>query len=126
MLDLCARPIRRALSRCSTARRRRARHYYWKSVELDELTEAAVAAIVDHVERIHLAALVRGRRSSSAARCPRVGEMDTAYAGRSPAFDVNINGVWLPEEPEGPPPTTWRGCGACSTRSSRMRAAAST
>ncbi len=33
----------------------------------------------------------------------RVGEMDTAYAGRSPAFDVNINGVWLPEEAEGAP-----------------------
>ena len=31
----------------------------------------------------------------------RVGEMETAFAGRSPAFDVNINGVWLPEGAEG-------------------------
>ena len=31
----------------------------------------------------------------------RVGEMETAFSGRSPAFDVNINGVWLPEGAEG-------------------------
>ena len=74
-------------------------HYYWKSVELDELTEPAVASIVDHVERItsprsYAVAFQLGGAMS------RVGEMDTAYAGRSPAFDVNINGVWLPEETE--------------------------
>jgi FAD/FMN-containing dehydrogenase len=77
-------------------------HFYWKSVELDELTEPAVAAIVDHVERItsprsYAVAFQLGGAMS------RVGEMDTAYAGRSPAFDVNINGVWLPEEAAGAP-----------------------
>jgi FAD/FMN-containing dehydrogenase len=77
-------------------------HYYWKSVELDELTETAVAAIVDHVERItsprsYAVAFQLGGAMS------RVGEMDTAFAGRSPAFDVNINGVWLPEEAGGAP-----------------------
>ena len=72
-------------------------NYYWKSVELDELTEPAVDAIVDHTERItsphsYSVAFQLGGAMS------RVGEMDTAYAGRSPAFDVNINGAWLPEE----------------------------
>jgi len=77
-------------------------HYYWKSVELGELTEPAVDAIVDHVERI------TSPRSFAVAfqlggAMSRVGEMDTAYAGRSPAFDVNINGVCLPEEAGGAP-----------------------
>jgi FAD/FMN-containing dehydrogenase len=77
-------------------------HYYWKSVELDELTEPAVAAIVDHTERItsprsYAVAFQLGGAMS------RVGEMDTAYTGRSAAFDVNINGVWLPEEAEDAP-----------------------
>jgi FAD/FMN-containing dehydrogenase len=77
-------------------------HYYWKSVELDELTGPAVAAMVDHTERItsprsYAVAFQLGGAMS------RVGEMDTAYAGRSPAFDVNINGVWLPEETDGAP-----------------------
>src|SRR4029077_11990924 len=74
-------------------------HYYWKSVELDEIDERAVDAIVDHTERItsprsYAVAFQLGGSMS------RVGEMDTAYAGRSPAFDVNINGVWLPEGAE--------------------------
>ena len=33
----------------------------------------------------------------------RVAETATAYGRRSAGFDVNINGVWLPEEEEGAP-----------------------
>jgi FAD/FMN-containing dehydrogenase len=82
-------------------------HYYWKSVELEEIDERAVDAIVDHTERItsprsYAVAFQLGGAMS------RVGEMDTAYAGRSPAFDVNINGVWLPEGAEdGPAHVAW-------------------
>jgi len=82
-------------------------HYYWKSVELEDITAPAVNAIVDHTERItsprsYAVAFQLGGAMS------RVGEMDTAYAGRSPAFDVNINGVWLPEGAEdGPAHVAW-------------------
>jgi FAD/FMN-containing dehydrogenase len=77
-------------------------HYYWKSVELDDIDEPAVGAIVDHTERItsphsYSVAFQLGGAMS------RLGAMDTAYAGRSPAFDVNVNGVWLPEEAQGAP-----------------------
>ena len=77
-------------------------HYYWKSVELQDIDRPAVDAIVDHTERItsphsYAVAFQLGGAMS------RIGEMDTAYAGRSPAFDVNINGVWLPEQAEGAP-----------------------
>jgi FAD/FMN-containing dehydrogenase len=77
-------------------------HYYWKSVELEEIGDPAVDAIVDHTERItsphsYAVAFQLGGAMS------RVGEMDTAYAGRSPAFDVNVNGVWPPDEVSGAP-----------------------
>ena len=74
-------------------------HYYWKSVELDTLSPGAVDAIVDHTERI------TSPRSYAVAfqlggAMARVGEGDTAYGGRAAGFDVNMNGVWLPEEDE--------------------------
>jgi len=72
-------------------------HYYWKSVEIGELSAMAVDEIIDHTERI------TSPRSYTIAfhlggAMSRVGEMETAYGGRTPAFDVNINGVWLPEQ----------------------------
>jgi FAD/FMN-containing dehydrogenase len=75
-------------------------HYYWKSVELDEIDRPAVDAIVDHTERI-TSPLSYAVAFQLGGAMSRVGEMETAFAGRSPAFDVNINGVWLPEGAEG-------------------------
>jgi FAD/FMN-containing dehydrogenase len=75
-------------------------HYYWKSVELDEINRPAVDAIVDHTERI-TSPLSYAVAFQLGGAMSRVGEMETAFAGRSPAFDVNINGVWLPEGAEG-------------------------
>jgi hypothetical protein len=75
-------------------------HYYWKSVELDEIGRPAVDAIVDHTERI-TSPLSYAVAFQLGGAMSRVGEMETAFAGRSPAFDVNINGVWLPEGAEG-------------------------
>jgi FAD/FMN-containing dehydrogenase len=77
-------------------------HYYWKSVELDEIDRPAVDAIVDHTERI-TSPLSYAVAFQLGGAMSRVGEMETAFAGRSPAFDVNINGVWLPEETTGAP-----------------------
>ncbi len=82
-------------------------HYYWKSVELDELSDRAVDAIHDHTERItsprsYTVVFQLGGAMS------RVGEMDTAFGGRSQGFAANINGVWLPEEAErGPEHVAW-------------------
>ena len=72
-------------------------HFYWKSVELDALSTETIAAIVGHTETIasprsYTVVFQLGGAMS------RVGEMDTAFAGRGEGFDVNINGVWLPEE----------------------------
>ncbi len=77
-------------------------HYYWKSVELDDLSSDAVGAIADATERI------TSPRSYAIAfqlggAMARVGEMDTAYGGRAAGFDVNLNGVWLREEDEQAP-----------------------
>jgi FAD/FMN-containing dehydrogenase len=77
-------------------------HYYWKSVELAELSDDAVDAIVEHTERITSPRSYAISFQLGGAMA-RVGESDTAYAGRSPAFDVNLNGVWLPEEAENAP-----------------------
>jgi FAD/FMN-containing dehydrogenase len=72
-------------------------HYYWKSVELPDLTDGDVGAIADRVEHLtsprsyvivfHLGGAVAD-----------VGETDTAYPRRAEGFDVNINAAWLPEE----------------------------
>ena len=80
-------------------------HYYWKSVELDELSVPAVDEIREHTERItsprsYTVVFQLGGAMS------RVDEMDTAYGGRSPRFAVNVNGVWLPEEAGGGPEHT--------------------
>jgi len=74
-------------------------HYYWKSVELDDLSGDAMDAIAEATERI------TSPRSYAIAfqlggAMARVGEMDTAFGRRTAGFDVNLNGVWLPEEHE--------------------------
>ena len=82
-------------------------HYYWKSVELDRLSDPAVDAIREHTERItsprsYTVVFQLGGAMS------RIDEMDTAYGGRGPGFAVNVNGVWLPEEADrGPEQVEW-------------------
>ncbi|MFG2874915.1 BBE domain-containing protein [Streptomyces sp. NPDC048337] len=72
-------------------------HYYWKAGSLTGLSDAAISVIADHAYR------AGSPRSYSAvfhmggavARVPRGA---TAFAGRDAAFNIVIDGVWLPGE----------------------------
>ncbi len=80
-------------------------HYYWKSVEVPELSAEIAGPLLDHT------AGIRSPRSYTLAfqlggAVARVGESDTAYTGRHSGFAININGVWLPEETEAADPET--------------------
>ena len=73
-------------------------HYYWKSTNLVDLSDEAIAVIADHayaagsprscVVMFHFGGAV-------AALAPRDA---TAYAGRDVAHNIVIEGVWLPDE----------------------------
>jgi FAD/FMN-containing dehydrogenase len=73
-------------------------HYYWKSTNLVDLSDRAIAVIADHayaagsprscVVMFHFGGAV-------AARAPRD---TTAYAGRNVAHNIVIEGIWLPDD----------------------------
>lgn len=81
-------------------------HYYWKSTGLRDLDDTVVDTLV-------------GR--AAGARSPwsytvmfqiggAVAEADpdkTAYSRRDVAYELNINGVWLPDQPVGEAETAW-------------------
>lgn len=81
-------------------------HYYWKSCETGELGDDAIDTIVDRSMRL------RSRRSYTVifqlgGAVARVPEEATAYAHRDAAHNVNINGVWVPEESDGAEERAW-------------------
>lgn len=73
-------------------------HYYWKSLNLGPLEDAAIDAMVDHSSRLRspwsytLMVQLGGAVSD-------VEPQATAYAHRDDAHNVNINAVWQPHEP---------------------------
>jgi FAD/FMN-containing dehydrogenase len=74
-------------------------HYYWKSSDLPELSDALIDVFVDHAfdaesprsytVLFHLGGAVR-----------RIDDDATAYTGRNSSHNVNINGAWRPDEEE--------------------------
>lgn len=72
-------------------------HYYWKSTNLADLSDDAITVMADQ-------AYTAGSPRSYAVMfhmggaVGRIPEDATAYAGRDVAHNININGVWLPEE----------------------------
>ena len=81
-------------------------HYYWKSLELPPLTDAAIDTLVEHASAL----------TSSKSYCivfqlggalSRVAAGDTAYGQRDAAHNVNINAVWTPEDPDGERHIAW-------------------
>ena len=73
-------------------------HYYWKSTDITGLEDGAIDGIVEHataIESPRSYALIFQLGGALA----RIDEDATAYSHRSAAFNVNINGVWLPDEP---------------------------
>jgi FAD/FMN-containing dehydrogenase len=72
-------------------------HYYWKSVELDQLAPSVVEHIVGHTERL------TSPRSYTivfqlGGAITDVPEMGSAFPRRQAGFNININAVWLPDQ----------------------------
>jgi FAD/FMN-containing dehydrogenase len=81
-------------------------HYYWKSWEVPPLTDATIDTLVERT------AAITSPRSYTivfqlGGAMARVGEHDTAFGQRSEGHDVNINAVWLPDDPEGDDHRGW-------------------
>jgi len=74
-------------------------HYYWKSWELPPLKDEAIDVMVEQAARLSSprSYMIVFQLGGAVAR---VGEHDTAYAQRAAAHNVNINAVWLPDDPE--------------------------
>jgi FAD/FMN-containing dehydrogenase len=74
-------------------------HRYWKSVELPPLTNEAIDTLVEHASvqtspKSYCIAFQLGGMLS------RVGRDETAFTQRDAAYNVNINAVWTPEDPD--------------------------
>jgi FAD/FMN-containing dehydrogenase len=74
-------------------------HYYWKSHDLPPLTDDVIDTVVEHSLRL------TSPRSYSllphlGGAVARVAEDATAYSHRDAAHAININAVWLPDDPE--------------------------
>jgi hypothetical protein len=72
-------------------------HYYWKSTNLDGLSDDVISVLADHAHRAH------SPRSYAAmfhfgGAVARVPHDATAYPGRAVSHNIVIEGVWLPEE----------------------------
>jgi FAD/FMN-containing dehydrogenase len=74
-------------------------HYYWKSTDLPELSDDLIDVFVDH------AFSAASPRSYSVlfhlgGAVSRVDDDATAYTDRHAPHNININGVWCPDEAE--------------------------
>jgi FAD/FMN-containing dehydrogenase len=81
-------------------------HYYWKSWELPPLTDAAIDALVAQ------AAAITSPRSyiivfQLGGEMTRIGEADMAFGQRAEGHDVNINAVWLEDDPDADRHRAW-------------------
>ncbi|SEP02336.1 hypothetical protein SAMN04487948_11111 [Halogranum amylolyticum] len=81
-------------------------HYYWKSTDLPELSDDLIDVLVDH------AFAAESPRSYAVIFHPggvvsRISENATAYAGRNAPHNININGVWRPDEDFAESDTEW-------------------
>jgi FAD/FMN-containing dehydrogenase len=81
-------------------------HYYWKSWELPPLSDGAIDTLVEHAARITSPGsyVIVFQLGGAIAR---VGEHETAYGQRDAAHNVNINAVWLPDDPAGDEHVRW-------------------
>jgi FAD/FMN-containing dehydrogenase len=81
-------------------------HYYWKSWELPPLTDAAIDAVVARADAItsprsYIIVFQLGGAMT------RVAEADMAFGQRAEGHDVNINAVWLEDDPDPDRHTAW-------------------
>ena len=80
-------------------------HYYWKSWETPPLTDAAIDTLVDRAAAITSprSYIIVFQLGGAMTRPPH----DTAFGQRSEGHDVNINAVWLEDDPDGERHTQW-------------------
>lgn len=81
-------------------------HYYWKSTGLPELSDDLIDVLVEH------AFSAMSSRSYSVifqlgGAVRRIPSEATAYAGWNACHNINVNGVWLPEENLAASETAW-------------------
>lgn len=81
-------------------------HYYWKSVEVPELGDEAIDVLTER------SLAMRSARSFTVifhlgGAIARIGENETAYSHRAARYNINVNAVWLAEEPIGEIETAW-------------------
>jgi FAD/FMN-containing dehydrogenase len=67
--------------------------YYWKSHFLDELSDAAIAAMLEHAALRPTPESVIYIRTLGGA-IARVGADETAYAHRAASFNVSVDAIW--------------------------------
>jgi FAD/FMN-containing dehydrogenase len=74
-------------------------HYYWKSWEVPPLADGAIDALVEQAARITSprSYMIMFQLGGAVARVP---EAATAFGQRHAGHDVNINAVWLPDDPD--------------------------
>ena len=80
-------------------------HYYWKSWEVPPLTDAAIDTLVERTAAITSprSYIIVFQLGGALARPAH----DTAFGQRSEGHDVNINGVWLPDDPDAERHVQW-------------------
>jgi FAD/FMN-containing dehydrogenase len=81
-------------------------HYYWKSTEMQELEDDVIDVLTER------SLAMRSARSFTVifhlgGAIARVAENDSAYAHRFARYNININAVWLADEPIGEIETAW-------------------
>lgn len=74
-------------------------HYYWRSHKLGPLADEVIDIVVDHAERITSPRTTVPIFTLGGA-INRVPSEATAYSNRAAAYDINIAGAWLREDPE--------------------------
>jgi FAD/FMN-containing dehydrogenase len=81
-------------------------HYYWKSTDLPELSDDLIDVLVDHAfsTKSPRSYAVLFHLGGAVSRVP--GDA-TAYTGRNAPHNININGVWRPDEDFAESETAW-------------------
>jgi FAD/FMN-containing dehydrogenase len=81
-------------------------HYHWKSWEVPPLTDATIDTLVERASRITSprSYIIVFQLGGAMAR---VGEHATAFGQRSEGHDVNINAVWLADDPDAERHIAW-------------------
>jgi FAD/FMN-containing dehydrogenase len=80
-------------------------HYYWKSWELPPLTDAAIDVLVERAAAITSprSYIIVFQLGGAMTHPPHA----TAFGQRSEGHDVNINAVWLPDDPRADEHVQW-------------------